>query len=102
MKQIKPLDDLEIFELFSAAYPEKFKDDSDETWNSVQEFAEEIAGTEAVAELLGRVVLLTMPMITGMTKRLSHCLGTVKVSDNRASMIAAVRRDFLPTAEEEK
>jgi len=51
----KPLDDLELFELLRAAYPEKFKDDDDETWNAAQSFADDIAGWQDVADLLGRV-----------------------------------------------
>jgi hypothetical protein len=89
----KPLDDLEMFELLQAAYPEKFPNDDDETWNAAQEFADEILGWEAVADLLGRVAMLTMPMESGMTKRFSHCLGTVTIKDGAAQMMAAVRRD---------
>ena len=89
----QPLDDLEMFELLQAAYPEKFPDDQDETWEAAQSFADEISGWEAVADLLGRVAMLTMPMESGMTKRLSHCLGTVVISNGSAHMRAAVRRD---------
>jgi hypothetical protein len=89
----KPLDDLEMFELLRAAYPERFKDDEDETWEEAQQFADELSGWEDVADLLGRVVMLTMPMESGLTKRLSHCLGPVTVKDGSAQMMAAVRRD---------
>jgi len=89
----KPLDELEMFELLQAAYPEKFPDDEDETFEAAQQFAEEIQGWEAVADLLGRVAMLTMPMEGGLTKRLSHCLGRVTLHDGQARMIAAVRRD---------
>lgn len=92
MKAI-PLDDLEMFDLLQAAYPEKFKGDDDETFEAAQEFADSISGWEAIAELLGRVAMLTMPTESGMTKRLSHCLGTVTISGGAAHMIAAVRRD---------
>lgn len=89
----KPLDDLEMFDLLQAAYPEKFPGDDDKTWEAVQEFADEISGWEAVADLLGRVAMLTMPMESGMTKRLSHCLGKIEIANDKAHMIAAVRRD---------
>jgi uncharacterized protein with von Willebrand factor type A (vWA) domain len=89
----KPLDDLEMFELLRAAYPEKFTDDENETWEAAQQFADEISGWEDVADLLGRVVMLTMPMESGMTKRLSHCLGTIIIKDGSAQMMSAVRRD---------
>jgi len=89
----KPLDDLEMFELLRAAYPERFKDDEDETWEEAQHFADELSGWEDVADLLGRVVMLTMPMESGLTKRLSHCLGAVTIKEGSAQMMAAVRRD---------
>lgn len=89
----KPLDDLEMFELLRAAYPEKFTDDEDKTWDAVQQFADELTGWDEIAELLGRVVMLTMPMESGLTKRLSHCLGVVTIREGSAQMIAAVRRN---------
>jgi hypothetical protein len=89
----KPLDDLEMFELLQAAYPEKFPGDDDDTWEAAQQFADEIAGWEDVADLLGRVVMLTMPMSSGITKRLSHCLGRVTINEGAAHMMAAVQRD---------
>lgn len=88
-----PLTDLEMFDLICAAYPEKAYSDND--WDAVQEFADEIEGFDAVADLLGRVVMLTMPMSSGLTGRLAHCLGTVVIEDGAAHMVAAVRRDAL-------
>lgn len=93
MKTAKPLDELEMFELLQAAYPEKFPGDDDETWDAAQNFADEISGWEDVADLLGRVVMLSMPMQSGLTGRLSHCLGRVTIRDGQAHMVAAVRRD---------
>jgi len=89
----RPLDDLEMFDLLQAAYPEKFPGDDDETWSDAQEFAGSISGWDEIADLLGRVVMLTMPMESGLTKRLSHCLGRVTIEYGHAAMIAAVRRD---------
>ena len=89
----KPLDDLEAFELLRAAYPEKFTNDDDETWDAAQNFVDEISGWDEIADLLGRVAMLTMPMESGITKRLSHCLGTVEIKDGQVYMTAAVRRD---------
>jgi len=93
MKNAKPLDDLEMFELLQAAYPEKFKGDDDETFEAAQEFADEISGWEDVADLLGRVAMLTMPAKSGLTKRMSHCLGAVTIKEGQAMMMTAVRRD---------
>ena len=89
----KQLDDLEMFELLQAAYPEKFSDDEDETWESAQQFADEIKGWDEIADLLGRIVMLTMPMESQLTKTLSHCLGKIEIIDGSAHMVAAVRRD---------
>lgn len=90
----RPLDDLEMFELLQAAYPGKFPDEGgEESWEAAQDFADGISGWEEIADLLGRVVMLTMPMESGLTKQLSHCLGAVTIRDGQAQMIAAVRRD---------
>ncbi|MFV0662736.1 hypothetical protein [Denitromonas sp.] len=93
-KDLKPLDDLEMFELLKAAYPERFPDEEDATWEAAQQFADEISGWDAIADLLGRVVMLSMPMKSGLTERLSHCLGAVSVRGGAVQMEAAVRRDF--------
>ena len=92
---VKPLDDLEMFELLQAAYPEKFADDEDETFEAALNFADDLSGFEELADLLGRVVMLTMPMKSGLTERLSHCIGRVEFAGNSASMVAAVRRDAV-------
>ena len=89
----KPLDDLEMFELLQAAYPEKFADDENETWDAAQQFADELSGWDAIADLLGRVAMLTMPMESSLTQRLTHCLGVVTIKDGSGQMMAAVRRD---------
>lgn len=89
------LDELEMFDLLQAAYPEKFPDDSDECWESAMEFADNIHGYDELADLLGRVAMLTMPMKLGLTGRVSHCLGRVEVTPQGMQMTAAVRRDFI-------
>lgn len=91
----QPLDDLEMFELLQACYPEKFPDDEDETFEAALNFADDLSGFEELADLLGRVVMLTMPMKSGLTERLSHCIGRVEFAGNSASMVAAVRRDAV-------
>lgn len=95
----EPLDELEMFELMQAAYPDKFPDDEDETWEAALQFADELSGMEDIADLLGRVVMLTMPMKSGLTDRYSHCLGKVTIKDGKASMVAAVRRDVTKILE---
>lgn len=93
--QHTPLDEFEMFELLQAAYPEKFKEESDETWESVMQFAEEFEGLEQLCDLLGRVVMLTNPMTSGLTRRVSHCLGRVTIREGAVDMVAAVRRDAI-------
>lgn len=88
----QPLDDLEMFELLRAAYPEKFTDDENGTWDAAQEFADELSGFDELADLLGRVVMLTHPMRSSFTGELHHCLGSVSVDDGTVLMTAAVRR----------
>jgi hypothetical protein len=39
------------------------------------------------------VVMLTMPMESGITGRLYHCLGVVTIKDDVTHMTAVVRRD---------
>ena len=94
----QPLDDMEMFELLQACYPEKFPDDEDETFEEALNFASELSGFDELADLLGRVAMLTMPMKSGLTERLSHCLGPVKFADGAAHMMAVVRRDVTPNA----
>lgn len=88
----KPLDDLEMFELLRAAYPEKFTDDENETWEAAQQFADEISGWDEIADLLGRVVILTVPIGSCLTGQLAHCLGAVTIKDGAVHIEAAVRR----------
>lgn len=95
----KPLDDLEMHELLRILYPDHIKSDDDEYFELSQSICMDATvdlgdGVEVyLADLLGRVVMLTMPMESGLTRRLSHCLGKVAISDGQAKMIAAVRRD---------
>lgn len=96
---IKPLDDLEMHELLRLLYPEHIRTDDDEDFelsqsicmNTTVDLGDGFQPT--LADLLGRVVMLTMPMESGLTRRLSHCLGAVTVKDGSAWMVAAVRRD---------
>lgn len=88
---MKPLNDLEIYELLQAAYPGKFTDD-DEGFEDAQEFADNLAGWEEVADLLGRVAMLAMPMGSPLTGSLHHVLGQVTIREGQAYMMAAVKR----------
>jgi len=95
----KPLDDLEMFDLLQLAYPDKFPDEEDSTFESAMMFADDLSGFDELADLLGRVAMMTMPMGSGLTNRLSHCLGKVTINDKSASMVAVVRRDVEKAVE---
>jgi hypothetical protein len=90
----QPLTDLEMFELLQAAYPGKFPDDIDPdgAWDAAMEFADNLHGFDELADLLGRVAMLTMPMTTAITGELVHCLGQVDILEGKANMLAAVKR----------
>lgn len=96
--KVTPLDDMEMHELLRLIYPEHIRSDDDEYFElsiSARESIVDLGGGFVVplADLLGRVAMLTMPMSSGLTERMSHCLGKVTVTDGKAMMVAAVRRD---------
>jgi len=96
---VEPLDDLEMHELLRLIYPEHVRSDDDEYFELSQDICDNATvnlgdGFEPkLSDLIGRLVMLTMPMRGGLTDRLSHCLGAVKIENGSAHMIAAVRRD---------
>lgn len=94
MKNAKPLSDLELYELIVAAYPDRFNENSDDDiWDEVMAFAEDQFGdVENLMELLGRVVMLTLPMKAALSGGLRHCLGTVEFNESGAFMVSAVSR----------
>ena len=88
-----PLDDIELYDLIAAAYPEKFKgDSSDDDYDDVMHFLDDMYGIHDIRGLLGRVVMLTMPMQSPLTGEAYHALGTVTLEGGKADMWAAVRR----------
>lgn len=98
MKKPHPLDELEMHELLRLLYPEHIRSDDDAYFELSQQACEFIVdlgdGFEVpLPELLARVAMLTMPMQSGLTGTLSHCLGEVTIADGAAQMRAAVRRD---------
>lgn len=88
-----PLDDIELYDLIAAAYPEKFKgDSSDADYDAVMDFVGDMFGKRAICWLLGRVVMMTMPVKSPLTGEAYHALGTVTLEGGKADMWAAVRR----------
>ncbi|WP_281647930.1 hypothetical protein [Parendozoicomonas sp. Alg238-R29] len=94
IKNVKPVDDLELFELIVAAYPDKFDENAEGCiWDEVMEFAEDKFGDlEDISEFLGRIALLTMPANSAISGETTHCLGKVEIRDGQAFMTAAVQR----------
>lgn len=102
MKNSKPLDDLEMHDVLRLIYPEHIRSDDDEYFELSQEACEATIhlgdGVEVtLADLLGRVVMLTMPMEGALRGMASHCLGEVSSNGKEVRMVAAVRRDFQPS-----
>jgi hypothetical protein len=64
MKTHAKIDDMEMIELIKAAYPNHY--------NQIE--LDDVLGIDDIAVLLGRIVMMTIPVEPGMTKRLSHCL----------------------------
>jgi hypothetical protein len=96
----RPLEDLELFELMVAAYPEKFaarEEKGDDIWDEVMEFADDLCAEmdqDALCALIGRIVMLTMPMQAGITGEGRHALGAIEIREGKALMTAAVSRPF--------
>ena len=97
MRKATHLDDLEMHDLLCLCYPEHFSDDDDNTFEVSQCVAEEamvdLGRIEVrLADLLGRIVMLTHPMQSALTGRLQHALGQVEIKDGSVQMTAAVSR----------
>ena len=61
-RQFTKATDLEVYEVITAAYPEKFPETGECNWDEVMEFVEdELGGYCNVSDLLGRIVTLTEP-----------------------------------------
>lgn len=99
MKNVIPLDDLEMHELLRLIYPEHIRSDADEYFDLSAEVASESMinlgdGVEVpLAELLARVCTLTMPLRAAIGGGLTHALGQLTRKGDEVLMIAAVRRE---------
>lgn len=99
LSKTPPLTDLELYEVIVAAYPEKFgeRDElGEDLWDEVMEFIRDELGDEDIlCQILGRVVMLTMPSSSSFNKLPRHVLGVVEIKDGTAHMTAAVSRDVV-------
>lgn len=101
MENSKPLDDLEMHEILRLIYPQHIKSDEDEYFEASQDVCEVWVplgdGVKVeLADLLGRVVMLTMQ--SPLSGKLAHCLGELTKHGDDWQMRAAVRRECVPTA----
>ena len=89
-----PLDDIELYDLIAAAYPEKFKgDSSDADYDAVMDFVDDMFGKCTICWLLGRVVMMTMPVKSPLTGEAYHAFGNVAFKgDTEVDLHAVVRR----------
>lgn len=103
MKKAARISDLELYELVVAMYPEKFaeRDEAgDDLWDEVMQFVdEELCGEllqeeQGLRELLGRVLLLTHPIRSGLSGNLYHALGTVSISGTQVNMMAHAKSEI--------
>ena len=98
MKNARPLDSLEMHELLRLIYPEHILSDEDMYFDLSADVAENCivdlgdGFKVTLADLLGRVVMLTTPLESGLTGKLVHELGKVTVSDSSVQMYAVVKR----------
>lgn len=98
VKGYQALDTLEMHDLLRLIYPEHIRSDDDAYYELSAEICDHATvdlgdGFEVrLADLLGRVVMLALPMRSGLTGELYHCLGAVTIDEGNARMVAAVRR----------
>ena len=98
MKNARPLDSLEMHELLRLIYPQHIRSDDDEYFDLSADICDNTmvdlgdGFKVSLADLLGRVVMLTMPMQSALDGGFSHCLGEITIKDGSAHMMAVVRR----------
>ena len=86
MKNSRPLDELEMYDLMRAAYPELFPDDDDATWDRIEDFVENFEAYDGLAELLGRVVMLTNPMSSVPFRSKPPSVGTLSSQNTQETL----------------
>lgn len=103
LKSAKPIEDLELFEIIVAAYPERFEareEAGDDLWDEVMEFVEdEIVGEllcseEGLRQFLGRILLLTNPLHSPLSGKLFHTLGKVDFRNGAVRMTSCAKAEI--------
>jgi len=97
----KPADDIELYDVIVAAYPDVFHDGDDDIWDDVMDFVEDKFGDiDQLCDLLGRLVMLSSPMVSSINKEAVHCLGSVTIKGGNAYMISAISRKAIINSNE--
>lgn len=94
---IRPLNDLERFEVMQAMFPEEIADDNG-AWDNIEDTIWEkfeIDG-EHFDLLVGHLAMLAPVQQSPLTGSLHHVLGTVKVVGDSQMITAAVKREVQP------
>lgn len=102
-QRIPQLTDLEQFDLMVAAYPERGfaereNEGGDDLWDEMMELWEEVTNDpEQAADLIARLVYLTMPMGSPLTQQTRHALGVPSLNTTGTSvlMTTVVTRDTV-------
>jgi hypothetical protein len=95
-----PLSGSELYEVLIAAFPEWLNStDEEEDYRKVRDFADDLVrrmDEKRLRELLGRIVLLTLPVKTALLGYSVHALGSLEiVSDGSFIMTTSVQRPAL-------
>ena len=91
---IKPLDDLERFEVMQAMFPDEIWDDNDALDDIEDMIWEKFSiNIEDFDLLVGHLAMLAPIQQSPLTGNLHHVLGTVKVVGDGQIITAAVKRE---------
>lgn len=69
MSNVAPLDDLEVFELLQALYPNDFPDDKDETWDRAQAWFSELNTSEMKQLIADMAMKFGQTLYSHLTKK---------------------------------
>lgn len=99
-KKIQALTDLEQFDLLVAAFPDRNlparEDAGEDLWDEVMDLWEEITNDpEQVADLIARLVYLTMPLRSSLMGANRHALGVPSLHNGNVIMSAVVQRETV-------